>query len=71
MGGACYTRGGDRNYRRVSFGKQLQEDLGVEGRNVRKLVLNEQIAMWWGGFMSLRIGTMDGACKRGNDTRLP
>jgi len=46
MGGACYTRGGDRNYRRVSFGKQLQEDLGVEGRNVRKLVLNEQIAMW-------------------------
>jgi hypothetical protein len=34
MGGACYTHGGDRNSRRVSFGKQIQENLGIDGRNV-------------------------------------
>jgi hypothetical protein len=71
MGGGCYTHGGDRKSRRVSFGKQLQEDLGADGRNVWKLVLNEQNAMWWGGFMSLRIGAVGGACKHGNDTGLP
>ena len=31
MGGVCYSHGGDRHSRRVSFGKQLQEDLGVDG----------------------------------------
>jgi hypothetical protein len=35
MGGACCTHRGDRNARRVSFGKQLQEDLGVDGRKVK------------------------------------
>jgi len=46
MNGACCSHGGDRNAHRVSFGKQLQENLDVDGINVWKLVLNEQNAMW-------------------------
>jgi len=57
MGGAWGTNGGEEKFTQHTSGETLEEDIGVAGRIISKLVWNKMNKMAGIGYMKFEAGT--------------